>query len=107
MQNLRRECRSRLTIKQPARPHLRSRGSSAGVKASAGRRRPLARGRPSGASRQLLRRKQRWKRVKAARSRVATIEAARAVLEKKSQAEDVRWAKEQEKLESALRRARE
>ena len=40
-------------------------------------------------------------------TRVATIETERAVLEKKSQAEDARWAKEQEKLESALRRARE
>ena len=49
--------------KQLARPHLPSRGSSAGVKASAGRRRPLARGGPNGGSRQLLRRTQRWKRV--------------------------------------------
>ncbi len=39
--------------------------------------------------------------------RVATIEAEREILEKKSQAEDARWAKEQEKLEGALRRAKE
>ena len=40
-------------------------------------------------------------------TRVASIEAEREVLQKKSQAEDARWAKEQEKLESVLRRARE
>ena len=39
--------------------------------------------------------------------RVATIEAECAVLQKKSQAEDARWAKEKEKLERALHRARE
>jgi hypothetical protein len=38
---------------------------------------------------------------------VTTIEAERDALAKKSQAEDVRWAKEKEKLEKALRRARE
>ena len=38
---------------------------------------------------------------------VATIEAARDALEKKSQAEDTRWAKEKDGLERALRRARE
>jgi hypothetical protein len=39
--------------------------------------------------------------------RVATIEAACDALEKKSEAEDARWAKEKEELERALRRARE
>ena len=39
--------------------------------------------------------------------RVATIEAERNALEKKSQAEDARWAKEKDGLERALRRARE
>jgi colicin import membrane protein len=39
--------------------------------------------------------------------RVTTIEAERDALDKKSQAEDVRRAKEKEKLERALRRARE
>jgi len=38
---------------------------------------------------------------------VATIEAARDALEKKSQIEDARWAKEKDGLERALRRARE
>ena len=39
--------------------------------------------------------------------RVATIQAARDALEKKSQVEDARWAKEKDGLERALRRARE
>ena len=39
--------------------------------------------------------------------RVATIEAQRNALEKKSDAEDARWAKEKDGLERALRRARE
>ena len=39
--------------------------------------------------------------------KVATIEAARDALEKKSQSENDRWAREKEELESALRRARE
>jgi colicin import membrane protein len=39
--------------------------------------------------------------------RVATIDAERNALEKKSQAEDARWAKEKDGLERALRRARE
>ena len=39
--------------------------------------------------------------------RVATIEAQRDALEKKSQAEKARWTKEREKLESAVRRARD
>ena len=37
--------------------------------------------------------------------RVATIEAERNALEKKSQAEDARWAKEKDGLERALRRS--
>ena len=39
--------------------------------------------------------------------RVATIEAERDALEKKSQAENAHWSKEREKLESAMRRARD
>ena len=39
--------------------------------------------------------------------RAATIEATREVLDKKSRAEDARWAKEKERLESSLRRAQE
>jgi len=39
--------------------------------------------------------------------RVATIEAQRDALEKKSQAEKARWTKEREKLESAVRGARD
>jgi colicin import membrane protein len=39
--------------------------------------------------------------------RAAAIEAKREALEKKSQAEDARWEKQKEKLEAALRRARE
>lgn len=39
--------------------------------------------------------------------RVATIEAARDALDKKSQAEDARWAQEKDDLERALRRATE
>jgi colicin import membrane protein len=38
--------------------------------------------------------------------RASTIETDRAALEKRSQAEDARWEKQKEKLESALRRAR-
>jgi hypothetical protein len=38
--------------------------------------------------------------------RAGTIEAERAALEKRSQAEDARWEKQKEKLEIALRRAR-
>lgn len=37
--------------------------------------------------------------------RVAKIEAERDVIERKSQAENARWAKQKEKLERALRRA--
>jgi hypothetical protein len=40
-------------------------------------------------------------------NRVATIEAERDALEKKLRAERARWAKEREKLESGLRRARD
>jgi hypothetical protein len=36
---------------------------------------------------------------------VATIEAERNALEKKSQAEDARWAKEKDGLKRALRRS--
>jgi colicin import membrane protein len=39
--------------------------------------------------------------------KVATIEAARDAIDKKSQAEDARWAKEKDKLEGVLRRAKE
>ena len=39
--------------------------------------------------------------------RWGTIEAERNALEKKSQAENARWAKEKDKLERALRRATE
>jgi colicin import membrane protein len=39
-------------------------------------------------------------------SRVSSIEAERAALERRLQAEDARWEKQKEKLESALRRAR-
>jgi colicin import membrane protein len=39
--------------------------------------------------------------------RAATIDATRAALEKRSQAENARWKKENEKLQSALRRARD
>jgi len=39
--------------------------------------------------------------------RAATIDATRAALEKRSHAEDARWEKENEKLQSALRRARD
>jgi hypothetical protein len=39
--------------------------------------------------------------------RAATIDATRAALEKRSQAEDARWEKENEKLQSALRRTRD
>jgi hypothetical protein len=39
--------------------------------------------------------------------RTATIEAERAALERKAQAEDARWSKERERLETALRRARD
>jgi hypothetical protein len=40
-------------------------------------------------------------------SRASSIEAERAALEKRLQAEDARWGKQKEKLESALRQARE
>ena len=39
--------------------------------------------------------------------RARSIEAERAALEKRLQAEDARWGKQKEKLESALRQARE
>jgi hypothetical protein len=39
--------------------------------------------------------------------RMAAVETERDALEKRSQAEDARWAKEKEKLQSALRRARD
>jgi hypothetical protein len=39
--------------------------------------------------------------------RAATIEPERAAVEKRSQAEDARWEKQKEKLEIALRRARD
>src|SRR4051812_21881818 len=39
--------------------------------------------------------------------RASTIEAERAALERRSQAEDARWEKQKEKLEIALRRARD
>jgi hypothetical protein len=35
------------------------------------------------------------------------IEAERAAVEKRSQAEDARWEKQRDKLEAALRRARQ
>jgi colicin import membrane protein len=38
--------------------------------------------------------------------RASTIEAERAAVEKRSQAEDARWEKQKEKLDIALRRAR-
>src|SRR2546423_13817144 len=38
--------------------------------------------------------------------RARTIETDRAAIEKRSQAEDARWEKQKEKLETALRRAR-
>lgn len=40
-------------------------------------------------------------------NRVATIEADRAAIEKRSQAEEARWEKQKEKLKDALRRARD
>jgi colicin import membrane protein len=40
-------------------------------------------------------------------SRASSIEAERAALEKRLQAEDARWGKQKEKLESALRQASE
>jgi hypothetical protein len=39
--------------------------------------------------------------------RAATIEAARAALDKRAQAENARWRKQEEKLTTALRRARD
>jgi hypothetical protein len=36
---------------------------------------------------------------------MSTIEAERAALEKRSEAEDERWQRQKEKLEAALRRA--
>jgi hypothetical protein len=39
--------------------------------------------------------------------RMSTIEAERAALEKRSEAEDERWEKQKENLETALRRARD
>jgi colicin import membrane protein len=39
--------------------------------------------------------------------RASTIEAQRAAIDKKSQAEDARWQKQKQKLEIALRRARD
>jgi colicin import membrane protein len=39
--------------------------------------------------------------------RVAKIEAERGILERKSEAENARWAKQKDKLDTALRRARE
>ncbi len=40
-------------------------------------------------------------------TRASTIEAKRAAFEKRSEAEEARWEKQKEKLESALRRARD
>jgi len=39
--------------------------------------------------------------------RATALDAERTAVEKQSQAEDVRWEKEKEKLEGALRRARD
>ena len=40
-------------------------------------------------------------------TRTASIEKARAALDKRSRAEEVRWAKQKEKLETAIRRSRD
>ena len=40
-------------------------------------------------------------------ARAGAIEAERAALEKRSQAEDARWEKQKKKLQAAERRARE
>jgi colicin import membrane protein len=47
------------------------------------------------------------KRRREHETKVEEIERERAALDRRSQAEDARWAKQKQKLETALRRARD
>jgi colicin import membrane protein len=72
------------------------------------RKRPQGRRSASNVSRRLRRRRRRSMKPKGGMTeRAAAIEAERDALERRSQTEDARWEKQKEKLEAALRRARD
>ena len=109
------------TIAKPKKQATRTTDNEAAGKAALAfereqrRRERQRRKEEAAAEKQRQRRKQAIDKAQAALERgerehdkrVATIEAERDALEKKWQAENARWSKEREKLEIAVRRARD
>ena len=87
---------------------MRSRENGSGAIASAGRKRPRGR-------KERKRREEAIARAETAleeakrdhETKVEEIKRDRAALDRRSQAEDARWEKQKERLETALRRARD